>query len=94
MDLSDQFSIAIIAEASRKGATTGTCAGLYAMAIGTHDGSDAAYWKPLHDALVATFGRNGLERVKALAWTIYHNTALAIDAAQKRPNPKGRNNAL
>lgn len=84
MNLQEQIAIAVQSEARRKGATTGTCAGLYAVAIGARDGGDTDYWTAINEALIGTFGLKGLGRVKETAWKIHKHVA---DAMHKELQP-------
>jgi hypothetical protein len=80
MDIAKQLSVALQAEAARKGATTATCAGLYAVAIGFRSGAESDYWTPINDVLIGTFGLKGLVLVKETAWKIHDNAAAALKA--------------
>jgi hypothetical protein len=78
VDLREQIAIAVQAESQRKGATTATCAGLYAVAIGSAFDAEADYWTPINDALIGAFGLRGLGRVKETAWKIHDHAARAM----------------
>lgn len=78
MNLQEQIAIAVQSEARRKGATTGTCAGLYAVAIGLASGTAADYWRPINEALEASFGPKGRERAKETAWKIHEHVVEAM----------------
>lgn len=78
LEFSDQIAIAIKAEASRKGATQSTCAGLYAIAIGLASSRSTDYWRPINEVLADRFGLAGRDRVKTTAWAIHDNAAAAL----------------
>lgn len=81
MDLKTQISVVLLAEIQRNGSTTGTCAGLYAVAIGAAAGEGAVYWRPINDALAVKFGPKGRDRTKAAAWAIHDHGAAALKVA-------------
>lgn len=78
MTLSDQIAVALKAEATRPGATRGTCAGLYAVAIASGAGREVDYWLPINEALSDRFGKDGMIRVKEIAWKIYNSASSAF----------------
>jgi hypothetical protein len=73
-----RIGVSIMAEASRKGATAGTCAGLYAVALGSVRSCDGDFWGAVNSALCARWGPKGRERVKKTAWLMYDNAAAAM----------------
>lgn len=81
VNLADQISVAVRAEATRHGSTQGTCAGLYAFAIGAAAGADADYWGPINKAISQAFGMKGLIRVKEMAWKINDHAGKALKEA-------------
>lgn len=81
MELRDQIAIAVKAEAQRAGATRGTCAAMYAVAIGLASSAGAEYWRPINSALEHQFGAAGRDSIKSLAWRIHDHAANALAEA-------------